>query len=149
MLAIYTDGACSGNPGPGGYGVVVIKDGRVIDCQAFSADNTTNNKEEMKAILWAVGFYGQFNPTIYSDSAYAVNTFSTWMWNWKNRGWIKSDKKTPENLDLIKAYDELVKIQGKPNFVHIKGHAGDLYNEIADQLATGKITPSEVLEKYG
>ena len=149
MIEIYTDGACSGNPGPGGYGVVVVQDGKVINSASLPANNTTNNREEMKAILWAFGYYGQFNPTVYSDSAYAVNTFTNWMWGWKNRGWVKSDKKTPENLDLVKAYDEICKIHGKLNIQHIKGHAGILYNELADQLATGKITPKEVLEKYG
>ena len=103
----------------------------------------------MKAILWAFGYYGQVNPIVYSDSAYSVNTFTNWMWGWKVKGWIKSDKKTPENLDLIKAYDEIHKIHGKLELKHIKGHAGNLYNEIADQLATGKITPTEVLKKYG
>ena len=149
MLEIYTDGACSGNPGPGGFGVVVVQDNKIVNCFARSAEKTTNNREEMKAIIWAYGNYGQLNPIVFSDSAYSVNTFTNWMWGWKAKGWVKSNNRPPENLDLIKCYEEIYNIHGKLNIQHIKGHAGILYNEIADQLATGKITPSEVLEKYG
>ena len=95
----------------------------------------------MKAILWALINYG-LRPglTIVSDSAYAVNTFSSWMYNWARNGWLKSDNKQPENLDLVQAYYDLVANKGfAATLQHIKGHNGNKWNEVADKLATGKI----------
>jgi ribonuclease HI len=106
-MIIYTDGACSGNPGPGGFGVVVLDDDEnLITYHSERSDNTTNNREELKAILWSFLRFGDKSPVVYSDSAYAVNTLTSWMFNWAKNGWIKSDNKTPENLDLIKPFFE-------------------------------------------
>mgnify|MGYP003326130571 CR=1 FL=1 len=103
-MIIYTDGACAGNPGPGGFGVVVLDDDEnIIETYSKHNDYTTNNKMELSAILYAFIKYGKQKtaPIVYSDSAYAVNTFNQWMWGWASRGWIKSDNKIPENLEFI------------------------------------------------
>ena len=78
-------------------------------------------------------------PEVYSDSIYSVNTLNDWMFNWAKNNWIKSDKKTPENLDLIQEYYSLYQSGLRINLKHIKGHNGNKYNELADDLATGKI----------
>lgn len=162
MLYIYTDGSTrqNGKAGSnGGFGVVVIdtpdftipeQNGRVIDVYSKMCAPTTNNREEMKAIIWALEKYGRFdNPVVYSDSSYSVNTFTKWMWGWKSNGWKKGDNKPPENLDLIQLYDILISKGYRINLQYIKGHVGKKWNEIADQLATGKITPDEVVKAYG
>lgn len=85
--------------------------------------------------------YGKSMPGIlvYSDSAYCVNTFTKWMYGWERNNWLKSDNKPPENLELIQAYYKLEQQGFKINLQKIKGHAGNKWNELADQLATGKI----------
>lgn len=166
MIAIYTDGSCRGNGkanNSGGYGFVVIEydsnpeNGIVIDAYQLNAlEDTTNNREEIKAILHVLKKYGKHDngewtndiPIVYSDSAYCVNTFTNWMYGWERNNWIKSDKKVPENLDLIKDYYETEK-EVKIDLRKISGHNGHLWNELADGLATGKITVKEVLKKYG
>ena len=147
MIEVYTDGACSGNPGPGGWGAVVLEDGIVINAASERSPQTTNNKEEMKAILWALQTYGKERPLpiVWSDSAYSVNTFNSWMWNWKNNGWLKSDGREPENLDLITRYDELTKRDYRIDLRKVAGHSGVKYNEVADGLATGKIRIEEAM----
>lgn len=140
---IYTDGSCRGNGAKnssGGFGVVITKDDELVatyrkDCKT----GTTNNREELKAILYAFSEYGKYNPVVYSDSAYCVNAINTWMWNWKAFNWVKStDKKPPENIDLFKAFDSLYNIGLKMDLRKISGHSGHKWNELADRLATGE-----------
>jgi ribonuclease HI len=156
MLTIYTDGACSGNgktSATGGYGVVVLDDmNYVVEARSKHCDETTtNNREELKAILYAMLKYGSKTnpPTVYSDSAYAVNTLTQWMFGWERKGWVKSDNKTPENLDLIKPYFDRVKEGYKIDLVKVKGHSGVQWNEVADKLATGSVTGEDIMSKYG
>ena len=150
MITLYVDGACSKNGregAHGGFGVVVVEDDNIIDAYQEFSDDTTNNREEMKAILWALNKYGSLGfevPVVYSDSAYSVNTFNNWMFSWKRNGWVKSDRKTPENLDLVKEYYNSLK---KIDLRYIKGHVGHKYNEIADKLATGKMKMEDVLNE--
>lgn len=162
-MKIYVDGACSGNgkaENNGGFGVVVMDDAdHIISLYSKRNKNTTNNREELRAILYAFLKYGvrpqdeDFSqvaiPTVYSDSAYCVNTFNSWMFGWANNNWIKSDKKTPENLDLIQAYYDWYQKGYRIDLVKIKGHAGHLGNELADTLASGRKTIEEVMRKYG
>ena len=137
-MVFYTDGSAHPNPGPGGFGVVIVDPkGEIIETYAKHCDNTTNNAEEMKAILYAAcraRLAGE-SAIIYSDSAYAINTFTNWMYSWERNNWIKSDGKTPENLDLVKAFFDLSKTMNI-NFIKVKGHKGNKYNELADKLAT-------------
>lgn len=142
MFEIYTDGSCKGNgkiSNVGGFGVVVTKDGEVVTTYSKRSENTTNNREEIRAILYAMLLYGSKNnpPIVYSDSAYCVNTFNDWMFRWAKNNWIKSDKKTPENLDLIKEYYNWYQKGYRIDLRKIKGHIGNKYNEMADKLATG------------
>jgi len=143
-MIIYTDGSAHPNPGPGGFGVVVCdNNNNIITTYAKQTNNTTNNREEIKAILWALLNYGKYDEEVivYSDSNYCVQTFTNWMFSWARNGWIKSDKKIPENLDLIQAYYDALNAGYKINLKKVKGHAGNKYNELADGLATGKVKP--------
>ena len=153
--ALYTDGSCLGS-GAGGYGVIGLnKDGKVIYAYQEREELTTNNRMEMKAILHAMEFFGKLNDgfaqpiIVYSDSRYCVNTFTDWAFKWRANNWIKSDNKTPENLDLVQKYIEYIDKGYIIDLRYIRGHNGTLGNELADQLATGKILVSEVMEKYG
>ena len=139
-MIIYCDGACSGNGSAaavGGFGVVVLDDKEnIIETYNKQNQNTTNNREELRAILYTLIKYGKNEkPTVYSDSAYAVNTFNTWMWDWASRGWLKSDNKTPENLDLIQTYYDLYNQGYRITLLKCRGHAGNQWNEMADKLA--------------
>lgn len=143
-MIIYTDGSAHPNPGPGGFGVVVCdNNNNIITTYAKQTNNTTNNREEIKAILWTLFNYGKYDEEVivYSDSNYCVQTFTNWMFSWARNGWIKSDKKIPENLDLIQAYYDALNAGYKINLKKVKGHAGNKYNELADGLATGKVKP--------
>ena len=138
-MIIYTDGACSGNPGPGGYGVVAIEDGQIIAVNSQSCENTTNNREELKAIIQAFELASIFQKevTIYSDSAYAVNMINDWIWNWAKNDWKNSKKKEVENIDLVKIiYNYITKENYNCQVIKVKGHAGEVGNELADALAT-------------
>ncbi len=131
MIIIYTDGAAKGNPGPGGYGVVLkYKEHRKELSEGFRL--TTNNRMELLAVikgLEALKSPGQ-DVTIYSDSKYVVDAVEKgWLW-----GWIKKDFKDKKNEDLWKKFVEVYK-KHKVKFQWLKGHAGDIENEICDRLA--------------
>ena len=153
-MIIYTDGSCLGNGkahNTGGFGVVVLdNDENLLYTYSKQSADTTNNREELKAILYAFLNHGvklnDWNmnvPIVYSDSNYCVQTFNDWMFNWARNGWIKSDKKVPENLDLIQAYYDWYQKGYRIDLRKIKGHAGHKWNEMADDLATGKIKPTK------
>ena len=140
-IEIYTDGACRGNPGPGGFGLVVV-DGNVVK-YAYSeeCEETTNNREEMKAILHAFEYacaYFRFDDVlIYSDSAYCVNMINDWIWTWAKNDWKNSKKKTVENLDLVKDLHKYLTMEFFPcQVIKVRGHNGEAANELADALAT-------------
>ena len=157
-MIIYTDGSAHPNPGPGGFGVIVLDNDEKIQYiynKQFEKEKVTNNRMELKAILYAFLNYGvnintnEFTnniPIVYSDSNYCVQTFNSWMFSWANNGWIKSDKKTPENLDLIKAYYNWYQKGYRIDLRKIKGHNGVKWNELADLLATGKISLEEAMK---
>ena len=159
-MIYYTDGSCIGNGksvNVGGFGIVTLDDdGNLVDCYAKRNNNTTNNREELRAILRVmltagthVGSEWSQPPVVYSDSAYCVNTFNDWMFRWAANNWVKSDGKIPENLDLIQAYYDQYMSGHRIDLRKIKGHAGHEWNELADKLATGKISPLEVKKIYG
>ena len=149
-MIIYTDGSCLGNgksENSGGFGVVVLDNNEnLLYTYNKRNENTTNNREEIRAILYSflnygvIPFFGYEEiPIVYSDSNYCVQTFNTWMFNWANNNWIKSDKKQPENLDLIKAYYDWYKKGYRIDLRKVKGHGDNKWNQMADELATGKI----------
>ena len=149
-MIIYTDGSAHPNPGPGGFGVVVLDNNENL-LYTYSKQfegKVTNNEMELKAILYAYFSHGvkvnlnDWNmniPIVYSDSNYCVQTFNDWMFRWARNNWIKSDKKVPENLDLIQAYYDWYQKGYRIDLRKVKGHAGHKWNEMADGLATGKI----------
>jgi ribonuclease HI len=154
-MIVFTDGACSGNGSNnsrGGFGVVVLNnDGSYHACYQKMSEGTTNNREELKAILYALLEYGKADSPliIFSDSAYCVNTLTNWMFRWAQRGWLKADNTTPENLDIIQAFYEVNKLGYKMDLRKIKGHNGHEWNEVADKLATGNYCVEYVERKYG
>ena len=146
MRIFYTDGSCLKNGSSfneGGFGVVEVNENdTLISAYSKRNQNTTNNREELRAILYVMLTAGSRSPEcapiVYSDSAYCVNTLNEWVFSWAKNNWLKSDKKTPENLKLIKVYHEWYQKGYRINLKKIKGHAGHKFNELADELATGK-----------
>ena len=135
-LIIYTDGACSGNPGPGGWGVLMQYDGREKELYG-GEDDTTNNRMELMAAIKALeaikpGFKGR--TILWTDSTYVMKGITEWIHGWKKRGWKKSDKSPVLNSDLWKILDEL-NAQRSVDWKWVKGHAGEEGNERADALA--------------
>lgn len=143
VIYMYTDGACKGNPGPGGFGVISVKNKEVQYKYSESCDNTTNNREELKAILHVFELADK-NPNLYyiimSDSAYCVNTINDWIFKWSNNNWKRSNNQPVENLDLIQSlYKYLIKDFWNCQVMKIKGHSNIINNELADALATNNI----------
>ena len=143
MIEIFTDGAAKANGQSnniGGFAVVVYKDGQLIETYSKREYNTTNNICEMKAILYAIIKYGKANPIIYSDSAYAINSFTVWRHSWKANGWRKGDGGEIKNLDLIQAFDDLMEKGYQIRLEKVKGHSNCEGNIIADKLAVAEVT---------
>jgi len=142
QVTIYTDGACSGNPGPGGWAAILIagKHEREI---SGGAKKTTNNRMELTAAIEALrALKRPCNVTLYSDSAYLVNTFQQgWLAAWKRNGWKRGPNKNEPvlNQDLWEELDHL-QSQHQMAWKKIQGHAGHQYNERVDQLAVAEAT---------
>jgi len=134
MINIYTDGACSGNPGIGGWGVVILDNGEEIHLNGGDY-NTTNNKMELIAAIKALEYFEQRKDLIiYTDSKYVKDGIESWIINWKQNGWKTSTKKPVKNKEMWIALDDLIK-KHNINWKWVRGHAGDKYNEKADYLA--------------
>lgn len=135
VVSIYTDGACSGNPGPGGWGALLEWNGRARELSGGEA-HTTNNRMEMMAVIKSLQHLKKpCEVNIYSDSALIVNAFNqNWIENWQKKGWIKADKKPVENKDL---WELMLKAMNRHNvtFHKVKGHSTDEKNNRVDQLA--------------
>ena len=138
-VTIYTDGACSGNPGAGGWGAILMCDGKKKEYSGFDPE-TTNNKMELTAVIVALSKLKKpCDVELYSDSAYVVNALNQgWLENWKNNGWRGADKKPVKNIDLWEKLDELLLVHNV-TFIKVKGHADNEYNNRCDMLATGEI----------
>ena len=133
-VEIYTDGACRGNPGPGGWGVVLRHEDSEKTLRGGERQ-TTNNRMELRAVIQGLGALREpCQVTIISDSTYVLNGVTKWMKNWKQKGWRTSSNKPVRNVDLWQELDSLV-LGHKINWHWIKGHSGDPGNERADQLA--------------
>ena len=135
MITIYTDGACSGNPGIGGWGIVIIELKKEPIFLNGGDDNTTNNQMELTAAIQALKYFEDREKiTLYTDSQYVKNGIETWINNWKKNGWKTASKKPVKNKELWVKLDLLI---AKHNVIWkwVKGHAGNLYNEKADLLA--------------
>ncbi|WP_373534069.1 ribonuclease HI [Microcoleus sp.] len=137
IKSLYTDGACSGNPGPGGWGTVVCyADGNCHELGGADPQ-TTNNRMEMQAAVAALEFFansGQTEPvTLYTDSEYVKNGITKWIQGWKNKGWKTSTGKEVVNQDLWHLLDKLNSIQIQ--WEHVRGHSGNFYNDRCDEIA--------------
>ena len=134
-VTIYTDGACSGNPGPGGWGAILMYKNVKKEISG-GKKNTTNNIMELSAVIEALKLLKfPCKVTLYSDSAYVVNAFvQKWIFGWQKNNWKTSDKKDVKNKEL---WQELVKLTHIHNvtFIKVKGHANNEYNNRCDELA--------------
>ena len=133
-ITIYTDGACSGNPGKGGWGAILIyaKEKKYI---SGSKQLTTNNQMELTATIEALkAILKPSNIALYTDSQYVKNGITSWIFNWKKNGWKTANKKPVANKDLWIELEKYVDFHSV-NWFWVKGHSGDHYNEIADELA--------------
>jgi ribonuclease HI len=144
-LFAYTDGACSGNPGPGGWGVLMIaRDGDQVvktrELQGGEADTTNNRMELLAAISALEALTRDTALTIITDSAYVKNGVSTWIHGWKRNGWRTADKKPVKNVDLWQRLDT-AQARHRVTWEWIKGHAGHPENERADELARAGMAP--------
>jgi ribonuclease HI len=138
VVTIYTDGACSGNPGPGGWGALLRAGGHEKELSGGEAE-TTNNRMEMMAVIQALGaLKGKSTVHLYTDSKYVMQGVDEWMPGWKARGWKTAAKKPVKNQDLWMRIDEAVSAHDV-KFFWVKGHSGDPDNERVDQLAVAAV----------
>ena len=131
---IYTDGACSGNPGPGGWGVLIQYDDKNIELSGGDNETTNNRMELMAAIIALEEINKDYKINLYTDSNYVKDGITSWISNWKKNSWKTANKKDVKNKDLWIRLDAAIK--GKDiSWIWVKGHAGNAGNEQADYLA--------------
>lgn len=137
-ISIYTDGACSGNPGKGGWGAVLIYGKNQKEISGYESQ-TTNNRMELMAIIKALeSLKEKCKIDLYVDSKYAKDGISTWIKNWKQNGWKSANKQPIKNQDLWQELDDLCQ-KHEISWHFVKGHSNDKFNDIADKLATNAI----------
>jgi|TARA_B110000967_G_scaffold205255_1_gene249420 ribonuclease HI len=137
-INIYTDGACSGNPGPGGWGVYIDNNGEIVELSGNESE-TTNNRMELQAIIEALSYFSDISKiNLFTDSKYVIDGANSWMVNWKKNGWQTAQKKPVKNKDLWIKLDTLIQTH-KLTWNWVKGHDGNFGNERADYLATSAI----------
>ncbi|MBI2255137.1 MAG: ribonuclease HI [Proteobacteria bacterium] len=135
---VFTDGACSGNPGPGGWGAI-LRYGSVEKELSGGEAATTNNRMELMAAIAALeALKSAVNVRIHTDSQYVKNGITSWIHGWKKNGWKTADKKPVKNVDLWQRLDAALKGH-KIEWIWVKGHAGHDENERADALARGAV----------
>ena len=137
-VTLYTDGACSGNPGPGGWGAILSYNGFEKELSG-GEDKTTNNRMELTGVI--MGLKALKEPCIvelYSDSKYVIDALEKgWVWGWKKRGWIKSDKKPALNVDLLETLLPLLQTH-QVHYHWVKGHSTNSRNNRCDQMAVAE-----------
>ena len=138
-VIIYTDGACSGNPGPGGWGSILMYKDNKKEISGGKND-TTNNVMELTAVIEALKLLKfKCKVKLYSDSAYVVNAFNQkWIYGWVKNGWINSNKESVKNKELWQELYELTKLHDV-EFIKVKGHADNEYNNRCDEMARNAI----------
>jgi|TARA_B100001059_G_scaffold133295_1_gene133521 ribonuclease HI len=136
---IYTDGACSGNPGPGGWGAVIFDHNDKQKNISGSEKNTTNNRMELLAAIMSLKkIKSNSKVVIFTDSTYVKNGITEWMKNWKKNGWKNSNKRPVKNKDLWLKLDKLCEANSV-SWEWVKGHSTNEFNNLADELATKAI----------
>jgi len=144
MINIYTDGACKGNPGPGGWGALILQGDTKNEIYGGEA-NTTNNRMEIMAVIRALKTINVENEiTVFTDSTYVQKGINEWIAKWKINGWRTSNKKEVKNKDLWVQLDNLTS-QLKINWVWVKGHSGHPGNDRADYLANKGVGMQELV----
>lgn len=134
-VKVYTDGACSGNPGPGGYAAIILTPEGCFEF-ALHASDTTNNRMEVLAAIEGLNAVSEPSEVIvYSDSRYVINTATHWIAGWKSNNWRKADGEPVKNVDLWERLMEAIQRHISVNWRWVKGHAGNQYNERVDMLA--------------
>lgn len=137
QTGVFTDGASEGNPGPGGWGAVLVVDGRVVKEDYGSEAHTTNNRMELRAMIAGLQMIPPDTPIdVYTDSELIVNILTKWAPGWKADGWKKKSSGPIANLELVKEAYELMRTRPKARIQWIKAHSGSRWNEYADALAT-------------
>ena len=135
MITIYTDGACSGNPGRGGWGVVILENNKDEMFLNGGDDNSTNNRMELTAAIEALKYFkSKKDINLITDSKYVKDGIQSWIQNWKKNGWKTAAKKPVKNKELWIELDELI-TRHNITWEWVKGHAGNIHNEKADYLA--------------
>ena len=138
-FTIYTDGACSGNPGPGGWGAVIFDEKRKQQNISGKARETTNNRMELLAPIMALKkIKSRSKVIIFTDSIYVKNGITDWIKKWEKNGWKNSNKKPVKNTDLWKKLNKLCQ-KNQVICKWVKGHSNNKYNNLADELATKAI----------
>jgi|SRR3989344_4494528 len=134
MITIYTDGASRGNPGPGGWGAIIIRDDEVVELGGAET-HTTNNKMELTATIKALESIPEREVTIYTDSEYVMKGMTNWIKKWQEKGWKTANKKPVLNQDL---WQKLLDVSKGRNieWKYVAGHSGVPLNERADEIAT-------------
>jgi len=136
---IYTDGACSGNPGPGGWAAIILVNNEVKDMLSGSEKNTTNNQMELMAPIKAIQkFKKKSDIIIVTDSTYVKDGITTWIKRWEKNGWKTASKKPVKNKDLWKKLKNLSS-KHSVRWIWVKGHSQDKYNNLVNELAQGAI----------
>jgi ribonuclease HI len=139
-VEIWTDGACSGNPGPGGWGVILSYKGKQKELSGGEANTTNNRMELMGAIAALESLTRPCTVALHTDSQYLRQGITAWIHGWKKNGWKTADRKPVKNEELWKRLDAALK-QHKIEWKWVKGHAGDEMNERADELARAGMAP--------
>ena len=150
-VTIYTDGSCLGNPGPGGWAAILQLDGTEHRREiSGGARLTTNNRMELSAVLEALGTLREpCVVALYTDSQYVCHAISKgWLWGWKRKNWVKSDKKPVKNVDLWQRLLQ-AKEPHQVRFIWVKGHDGHPQNERCDELATSAADGDDLIEDAG
>lgn len=133
MVEIYTDGACRGNPGPGGWGALIVR-GEAVEELGGREARTTNNRMELRAAVEALRRVHPDEPArVYTDSQYLLNGITTWLAGWRRRGWVTAEGRPVENRELWEALDAAA--GGRVTWEHVRGHAGHAGNERANVIA--------------
>ncbi len=142
-VKIYVDGACSGNPGPGGWGALFLAQGHEVAKSGGESD-TTNNRMELMGAIEALTVLPTSTPvTLITDSQYVKNGITSWINGWRKNGWINSKKEPVKNQDLWKRLDTLVQ-ERKVEWEWVKGHSGNPFNDKVDMLAKRAIIALQV-----
>ena len=143
-VIIYTDGACSGNPGPGGYAAIIIGENNKKEIAGFHS-NTTNNRMELMAVIAGLENVQKGTKVkLFSDSNYVIKGITNWIYSWKKKGWKTSSNNNVKNKELWQRLDNLIN-DYKIEFIKVRGHSGNEYNEEADSLAKKQIRINEFI----